>query len=176
MKPKSIKNLALTAGVLAIILYLCGHALWSAVSYAATTVVALFTAYDLFLWRINPLEKQPKIYGTYTAYCHSTHNNGYDYTSKVTIRQTHSTVTVLEELTDGSHCESLTGNFIKITENGDWMLYYSYLTHPNPGKGDDMHQGTAMLRYLKSGELQGTYYTNRIVPTSGTMLLKKQNN
>lgn len=147
-----------------------------AVSYAVSAAAAIALAYDRLLWRINPFEKTPKLYGKYKATLYSTFNNGTTYTGKVTIKQTLSSITVLEE-SDGGYCESVTATLSQNTPGGLWILYYTYLTHPKKSPQnnhqDDMHYGSCVL-FVKSRDLlEGNYYTDRVNQTAGSVTLER---
>lgn len=147
---------------------------WDALSYAVSLSVLLDIAYDKYLWRYNPFEKTPHIYGVYHEICHSTYDGGFDYTAKATIRQTLSSITIFEEIKGSGYAESITAALVKSTADSNWKLYYTYRTSPNVSEHDDMHEGTVVLYVKSKTELSGTYFTNRNNPTQGSMQLIKQ--
>ena len=126
--------------------------------------------YDRILWRFNIFEKTPRIYGTYVATNLSNYNGEKKYTSTVKIRQTLSSISVVETMEDGC-CESVTASIAKTTPDGPWFLYYTYLTHPKLSTSDDMHYGTAILHICGRGCLDGRYFTNRNQQTAGNATL-----
>lgn len=145
-----------------------------ALSYAVSLAALIDIAYDKFLWRLNPLEKTPKIYGVYDETSYSTYNGGYHYTAKVVIRQTLSSITVYEEVDGAGYSESITAALVKPSSDGIWNLYYTYRTYPAVSNQDDMHEGTVILCIKNSNELSGRYFTNRVNPTQGNTLLVKR--
>lgn len=147
--------------------------LFDSLSYAVSVAAILNWAYDRWLWRINPLEKSPKIYGTYNATNSSNYNGGIQYNSTVEIKQTRSSITVCEKMRDGI-CESVTASLSKNVSNGNWFLYYTYLTHPKTLNNDDMHYGTSILCIHDRNLIKGNYYTNQIKQTCGTQKLVRR--
>lgn len=143
-----------------------------AFSYAVSGAVFADWLYDRFLWRINIFEKTPKIYGTYVATNVSNYNGEKEYTSTVKIKQTLSSISVVETMEDGC-CESVTASIAKTTPDGPWFLYYTYLTHPKLSTSDDMHYGTAILQICGRGYLDGGYFTNRNHQTAGNVTLTR---
>jgi len=146
-------------------------------SYAVSVSALLHYFYDLILWRFNPFEKIPHIYGTYSEFSESTYLNGYPYTAKAVIHQTLTNITVYEEIENTGYAESITAALIPpSTPDGRWKLYYTYLTHPTAIIQDDMHEGTVVLQIKDENTLEGTYYTNRINSTNGSQKLVKISN
>lgn len=172
MSQKKVKIFSTIAILLFLIFELLGIAVFDALSYAAALAGLAAVLYDNFLWKYNPFEKNPKIFGIYEAQCHSMHNGGTDYKSTVVIKQTLSSISVIEML-DGACCESVAASLTQHTPNGPWFLYYTYLTHPKPSRTDDMHYGSGIFHVRNSGLIEGSYFTNRIEQTAGTMTLIK---
>lgn len=130
--------------------------------------------YERWLWKYNPFEKTHRIAGVYDADCCSTHNGGYRYRARITIRQTLSSITVFEQLIDTQdYCESITASLIKPIGNGKWKLYYTYVTHPKVMSKDAMHEGTMILEIMDKKTMSGTYFTNRIEQTAGDIELTR---
>ena len=147
----------------------------TAIGYAVSAAAILDILYDRFLWRYNPLENTPRIFGQYNAVFYSSFNNRVGNPSTITIRQTLSHISIYEECVDG-YSESITASLVKLTQNGQWHLYYTYLTHPTDVKlkqNDEAHHGTAILCIKENGLIEGPYFTNRANPTSGDLVLTK---
>lgn len=174
------KNFEIWAG-LSIIVFLIikafGQSTMDAISMAVSLAAFLDVAYDKLLWRINPFEQTPRLYGTYAAGNVSTYNGETKYSSIVTIKQTLSSITVYEELDDG-YCESVAASLSRHVPHGKWFLYYTYLTHPHfPKKnttgddtaGDDIHYGSAVLYVKNRDHIKGSYFTNRLHQTVGSV-------
>lgn len=149
-----------------------GAGFWDAVSYAISIAAIADWTYDRFLWRFNFLEKTPRLYGIYEATVDSNYNGGTSYTSKITIKQTLSSISIVEIMESGC-CESVTASVARTTPDGPWFLYYTYLTHPKLSTNDDMHYGTTILHIREDGLLVGGYFTNRNQQTAGNLILKR---
>jgi len=171
-----MKNLRIFS-IISIIIYLVMVVLMGdairCISPAVSVAVIIFFAYDRVLWRINPFEKTPKLRKRYKACQVSTYKGGYKYETEIVIRQSLSSIAVVENM-GSSYCESVSSEFVK-SNTGEWVLYYTYLTHPEMRMGDetdDMHYGTVILRYINRDHLVGEYFTNRKIQTAGRMELK----
>ncbi len=171
MTQKNVKVFCILSIIVFLIFNFLNVELLDAVSYAATIAAVIDLAYDRFLWRINPFEKTPRLYGIYKASLCSSFNSGTTYIGKVTIKQTLTSVTILEESENG-YCESVTATLSQSTPHGLWTLYYTYLTHPKKSPQskhkDDMHYGSCVLFVKNRDLLEGGYYTDRINQTSGS--------
>lgn len=143
-----------------------------ALSYAVSGAALVDFVYDRLLWRLNFFEKTPKVYGVYVASVFSNYNGGTAYNSIIRIKQTLSSISVVEIMEDGC-CESVTASISKTTPDGPWFLYYTYLTHPKLSEKDDMHYGTSILHILEDGTIDGGYFTNRNQQTAGNLTLKR---
>ena len=174
MSKKNIKVTCYISIALYIFLQLIGVEMLDSLGYAVSAAALLDIAYDRILWRYNPFEKTPRLYGTYDESSYSSYKDGYQYTAKAIIRQTLSTITVYEDVEGSGYAESITSALIKSSEDGTWKLYYTYRTYPAMSKDDDMHEGTVILRVKSDNELIGTYFTNRLEPTRGNMHLIKK--
>ncbi|MBQ7001710.1 MAG: hypothetical protein IJN67_11810 [Oscillospiraceae bacterium] len=172
MSQKNIKVFSSIAIILFIALEFWGMETLDALSYAAAGAALADYCYDRFLWRYNPWEPTPRLYGSYNANGVSSHNGETTYQSCVIITQRLSSISVLEILNDAC-CESVTANLTRHTPDGPWFLYYTYLTHPNHSDTDDMHYGTAIFQVREGGILTGNYFTNRLKQTAGNMTLQR---
>lgn len=144
-----------------------------AISFAVSIATVTTVAYDRFLWRFNPLEKTPRIFGSYEETCFSNYQGGYEYKAKAIIKQTLSSITVFEEVDGSGYAESITASLVKSSSDGIWKLYYTYRTYPPTFQNDDMHEGTVILRVCNKKTLSGVYFTNRLTPTQGNVEFNK---
>ena len=142
-----------------------------AISYSISLAVFLYFLYDKFLWRFDPFNKTPRIYGKYKTKIESTYGGGVCYESDVVIKQTLSQITITERMRDGV-CVSIVSSLYKYTDDGQWFLCYTYLTHPKNNE-DDMHFGTSILYVKDKNTLEGFYYTNRIKQTKGKQIFTR---
>lgn len=164
-----IKNFSGIAIILFIILYLLNIELINSISYAISVSTLLYLLYDKLFWRYNPFDKTPRIYGEYSVKNKSTYQGGMEFDSYVFIKQTRSSIIVIDKMRDGV-CESVTASLYKGNLNGKWFLYYTYLTHPK-NEGDDMHYGTSILCIHNRDYIEGSYFTNRTQQTRGSQVL-----
>lgn len=174
MTQKNIKVAGYISIALFLFFQLFGIELSDALGYAVSLAALFDIAYDRYLWRYNPFESTPRLYGCYDAIFYSTFNGGTVHPSKIQIKQTLSTISVYEECSDG-YSESVVASLVKQTREGMWHLYYTYRTHPNVDRNrqDDSHEGTALLCIRECGRIEGTYFTNRLDPTGGNLKLRK---
>ncbi len=171
---KIIKSICGVSIVLFVILFTIVD-FGDAISYSISISVCLYFLYDKWLWRINPFNSIPKIYGCYKNSVNSTYSGGINYESNIYIKQTLSKITVTEKMNDGV-CISVVSSLYKYNEeDNQWFLHYTYLTHPKNPK-DDMHFGTSILYIKDDKTLEGFYFTNRIEQTKGNQTFVKISN
>lgn len=127
--------------------------------------------YNSFFWKFNPLEKVPRLMGTYSGQIE------YNFTGKnkvrdvsIIIEQTLLTVKVkivTNEVTSNTIISSL------IEENDEYVLYYTYITNPRSkySQKNPIQYGTCRLIITNKDEFYGTYWTSR--QTIGDLYLKK---
>ncbi len=173
MSNKNIKIISFVSIAIFIILNFIGIELFDSVGYAVSIASVFNIAYDRYLWRFNPFEKTPKLFGEYDEDSFSSYNGGHKYKAKAVIKQTLSSITVFEEVEGSGYAESITAALMKNSVDGVWKLYYTYRTYPDMSKNDDMHEGTVILRVEDENTLKGIYFTNRLNPTNGNMHLRK---
>lgn len=123
------------------------------------------------LWRYNPCEKMPKLEGTYRGkikYCY----NGKmgEKITIVEIRQTLLNTKVkvkTDEITSSTIASSL------VEENGEYILYYTYITNPKGQYSDKnpIQYGTCRIQINQENKLDGVYWTTR--KTIGDIVLNK---
>jgi len=95
---------------------------------AIGATIILMGCYNAFLWRFIPFEKVPRLMGNYSGSIEYNFDGQQGIKETVvTIKQTLLKVTVkvvTNEITSNTLASSL------IEENGDYVLYYTYITHP----------------------------------------------
>lgn len=145
---------------------------------AASEVIAvtliLMGAYNCFLWRLNPLEKTPKLMGTYKGHIEYNYNGeSSSKDTKVIIKQTLLSIKV-QITTNEITSNTIVGNLV--VENDNYVLYYIYITNPKSkySKENPMQHGTCRLVQQDKNTLVGTYWTSR--QTIGDMVLIKDSN
>lgn len=150
----------------------------NAISYAVTIAALLEYAYDRWLWKVISKKKIPVLAGVYLAKCKSSYVGKPEYTSTVTIRQTRSSISILEVIDGGGICRSTCASISGPDEHNTWVLCYTYKSSPLRTETDDPHYGTVIIditeENLTNGKLYGSYFTNRLEQTHGTVCLTKQ--
>lgn len=167
----SIKIFSGIAIVIFIIMCLIDIELIDSISYSISISAFVYLLYDKLLWRINPFDKTPRIFGKYSVKNESNYQGGIEFDSYIEIKQTRSSINVVETLRDGV-CESVTVSLRQSTSNGKWFLYYTYLTHPKKLE-DDMHYGTSIICIHSRDRLEGSYFTNRTQQTKGSQVMTR---
>lgn len=132
----------------------------------AIGIAAIFTAsYEKWLWRINPLDKTPKLHKQYTGILKSDYDN-VQRQAKLNIKQSMLSVYV-SLITEESSSNSIAASIDSIL--GENQLIYCYLNTPKSEfrNRSEIHYGTAVFSLVDPVHLTGRYYTDR--KTSGDM-------
>lgn len=132
---------------------------WDNLDFTITITLIICVLYSQILWKYNPLEKTPKIYGEYEAQFISTYDKSVrklNFEIKQDLLSTRIYMT-----TDESQSESMTSSLKKKQDN--WLLIYSYENVPNSIEREhsEIHFGTCMLKIKNNKIMGGTYYTDR---------------
>lgn len=127
--------------------------------YSITITLFISLIYSQFLWKYNPFEKTPKLYGKYEAQFIST----YDKKKKkmqIEIKQDLLSTRVYIK-TKESKSESVTSSLRK--KQDSWQLIYTYENIPNSKERDhsEIHFGTCTLNIVNNQIENGFYYTDR---------------
>lgn len=144
---------------------------FGAAGEAISVTIILMGLYNAILWKFNPLERIPRLMGTYNGnieYNFSGENGTKDAT--VIITQTVLSVKV-KIVTNEITSNTIIGNIIE--ENDDFVLYYTYITNPQSkySNVNPIQYGTCRLIAKSKTELSGTYWTSQ--KTIGDIKLKK---
>jgi hypothetical protein len=138
---------------------------------AIGVAIILMGFYERLLWQYNPLEKIPKIKGEYSGYIEYSYNGTFDK-KEATIKIKQSLLStnvkiITDEITSNTIASSI------VYENGEFILYYTYITNPKSkySKDNPIQHGTCRLIIDNNEELQGTYWTTR--QTIGDIYLKR---
>jgi len=99
-----------------------------------------------------------------------------DLKCSLTIKQTYISISCRFR-TNKASSNSITATLLTNADKNEFMLIYCYENTPVRGKAPTssrMHHGTAMLDFdANNNTLEGNYYTNREVPTQGSLELKR---
>ncbi|QNR09097.1 hypothetical protein [Macrococcoides canis] len=181
MKDK-IKFLITWASGIAIILFLIIY-FWltrifsfigflDALSYSISVTSLIFILFESCLWKFcYRIHKEPLIFGKYTGVIKYSHQYGENKTKdiEVSIEQSYLFSRVYLKTNEISS-SSLTSSIVN--ENGESVLYYTYITNPKDkySESNPINRGTARLVINNKG-LEGGYWTNR--KTTGDIILNK---
>jgi hypothetical protein len=143
--------------------------LFGCISDSITLAGLLLFVYERYLWRFNPFESIPKLYGQYTGTIEST-SDGICRDAEINIHQTLLTI-YINQTTKESRSQSVNASIID--QNGEKCLIYTYLNKPNAlvRERSSIHYGTASL-CIEDISLVGDYFTDR--KTTGVMSFKKK--
>lgn len=138
----------------------------------AVFITSIFLGiYERILWRFIPVGSPPKIFGEYEGKIEYKYN-GIESTkdAKIIIRQSLLTVNV-KIVTNEVESSTIISDLVK--ENGDYILYYTYITSPKSkySQNNPVQYGTCRLLINTDSEFRGTYWTNR--KTIGDIYLRK---
>lgn len=134
----------------------------------------LMVLYERLFWRINPIEKTPRIYGEYEGVIEYQFNGGGQKRASALIKQSLLSVKVLIS-TDEITSRSISS--IILDDGNESVLIYTYVTHPKSKVSNinPIAYGTCRMSLEKQEELNGTYWTSQ--PTIGDIsLVRKHSN
>lgn len=139
----------------------------------AISVTLIFMGvYERWLWHYNPLEKIPKIKGEYSGNIEYSFN-GTPEKKGASIKITQSLLsTNVKIMTNEIISNTIASNIV--SENGDYVLYYTYITNPKSkySRDNPIQYGTCRLIVKNKTGLQGVYWTTR--QTIGDIYLKRR--
>lgn len=123
------------------------------------------TLYETVLWRINPLDKTPRLHKKYIGVLKSSYD-GIERTAQLEIKQTLLSVHIIL-VSDESKSKSISASIDDILNEP--QLTYCYLNTPKSEfrYRSEIHFGTAALSLANPDKLTGQYYTDR--KTTGDM-------
>ena len=139
---------------------------------AISIALVIMTVYEKVLWKWNPLEKTPKIFGEYSAVLE------YEFDGKIQKKKIKIIVeqsllsTSIKIVTNEITSNSITSNFVN--EKGEYVLYYTYITNPKSRYSTEnpIQYGTCRMTIQSDGLLSGNYWTTR--KTRGDITFKKK--
>lgn len=145
---------------------------WELITEAAGYSAIFTLVYEKFIWRIDPLIKIPKLEKEYDGII-KYEFNGSRGTKNVDIEisQTLTTINISiksDEITSNSITSEL------IEENNQFVLYYTYITHPKNEFSDNnpIQYGTSKLLVDNKDEFRGIYWTTS--KTKGDIYFKSK--
>ena len=150
------------------------YEIFSCAGEAISIALILVGLYEKFLWRFNPFEKTPKIHGAYSGIIEYNYNDKSDNKrTNIVIKQSLLSIHVVIT-TNETTSYTIASNLIK--DNGEYILYYTYITNPKNKYSDDnpIQYGTCRFNLTNVNELYGIYWTSR--NTKGDIYLKRSVN
>lgn len=169
MDNKTIKFLSKGLWV-ALVLFVIRYLLWNfnslydfigAAGEVVSVTIILMGIYSSILWRYNPLEKTPKLMGTYQGIIEYSFNGAAEEKETfVKIKQTLLSIKI-QITTNEITSNTIVGNLVE--ENDEYVLYYTYITNPRSkySKENPIQYGTCRLLTNNENHLSGTYWTSR---------------
>ena len=134
---------------------------------AATMLILCF--YEKQIWRYNPLEKTPRLKQKYSGKIkYRWDEKNAEKNIEVWITQSLLKVRVKIK-TDEIMSNSISSELLQ--ENGQHVLYYTYITTPKSEYSDSnpIQYGTSRLVLCEDGKFEGIYWTSR--KTKGDLYL-----
>lgn len=128
---------------------------------SVTVTILLSILYEKWVWKLNPLEKTPKLYERYNG------NLEYIYKGKADNKSIELYVTQslfrlnIKLISDEIVSSTITSKIVK--ENGNYVLYYTYITNPKSKFSDKnpIQYGTCRFIIDDPKKLNGIYWTSR---------------
>jgi len=176
----SIKNFLIISLCIAIGLFILLYAitkpteLYDIINCAckAISITVIFMGlYERFLWKFNFLDKTPRINGIYSGTIEYEYGGKFEM-KKASIIIEQSLLSVRVKITTNEITSStIIGNFV--VENGENILYYTYITNPKSkySRDNPVKYGTCRLVISNKNELRGNYWTTS--QTIGDMILMR---
>ena len=133
--------------------------------------MALMGIYCSLLWKFNPLEKTPKIMGSYEGVIEYNFNGEFEKKDATVIIKQNLLSTKVQIVTNEIISNTITSDLI--VENNQHVLYYTYITNPKSkySKENPMQYGTCRLLINAKNKFTGNYWTSR--QTIGDLELSK---
>lgn len=139
----------------------------------AATISSIFVLfYNRFLWSYIPLEKTPRIKGQFYGTLIYEYN-GIPGEKKVMVNISQTLLsTKIKFSTDEISSVSVTSRILY--ENGDYFLYYTYITQPQSKVRDynPAQYGACRLEIIPPDKLKGFYWTSS--KTRGDFVLRRK--
>ena len=132
-----------------------------AASEVISITVLIMGVYCSVLWKYNPMEKTPKIAGSYTGVIEYNIDGVFEKKDTTVIIKQTLLSTKVQIVTNEITSNTITSDLIQ--ENNQYVLYYTYLTSPKSkySKKNPMQYGTCRLLIDSKDRLFGTYWTSR---------------
>lgn len=139
-----------------------------------SATILIMGIYCTIIWKYNPLEKTPKLMGTYRGIIEYNFN-GVESKKKTLVKVKQTLLSIKIQITTNEiTSNTILGNLVE--ENEEYVLYYTYITNPKSkySKENPIQYGTCRLLTSDKNRLTGIYWTSR--QTIGDIELEKINN
>ena len=162
---KIIKPLILSAAVLFVLFWFVFRPksiddYFKCISYAVSGVTILYLIYERLLWRYIPWNRPPILKKRYNGTISYWFKNQKKTKSiEITVKQTWLSISIKTK-TDINSSVSISGSIL--TEYGEDVLYYNYITNPSAVKQEDnpIQYGTCrMILDNDNSVIKGKYWT-----------------
>lgn len=137
-------------------------------TYSTAITSGIVILYVTFLWRINPLEKVPKLRKEYKGKLISNYDD-IERDIQISVKQ-NLFETKINFKSEESSSKSITANFYD--EYWTKILSFGYINNPKAIHKDrsPMHYGMCILEIKDKNNLEGQYFTDRC--TRGDIILQ----
>lgn len=135
--------------------------LYGCISESVTASLIVMYFYEKTLWRYNVFENTPRLKERYSGKIKYRYN-GISGEKNIDFSVKQSLFTVKVEIkTDEIISDSIVSELVN--ENGQHVLYYTYITTPKSEYSDlnPIQYGTSRLVLCDDGRLEGIYWTSR---------------
>ena len=127
---------------------------WDLILESSGYSVIAIVIYERYLWKYNPFVKIPRLRKKYTGVL------SYNYKWKFEIKQSFLSTDVKLKSNEISS-KTITSDLVE--ENGEFVLYYTYITNPLSRCSDEnpIQVGTCKLVIDNINDIRGNYWTSR---------------
>jgi hypothetical protein len=133
----------------------------SCIGYAISGVTILFVLYERILWRYIPWNRPPLLKKQYTGIISYVYKNQPGTKPiEISVKQSWLSVSIKTK-TDINSSRSITGTIV--SEYGDDVLYYNYITNPDAvtqGKNPIQYGTCRMVLDGDNSHIKGKYWTS----------------
>ncbi len=144
--------------------------LYGCISESVTASIIIICFYEKYLWRYNPFEKTPRLKDKYSGkikykFCGKSGEKNVEVFIKQSLLNIRVKIKTNEIVSDSIVSEL-------VNENGQYILYYTYITTPKSefSESNPIQYGTARLFFCEGEKLEGIYWTSR--KTKGDIYLE----
>lgn len=134
---------------------------WEILKDSLAYTIIIMGIYEKYIWKYDPFIKLPKLKENYSGVIsYNYENERKEKDIKINIKQSFFLIYINVQ-TDEMHSATITSDIIE--ENGQYVLYYTYITNPDSKYSDinPSQRGTCRLLIDNVNEIVGTYWTNR---------------